>query len=336
VCSSDLTLLGTLEKMMGTAELCSRRWIWEQYDSQVGGDTAQLSGGDAGIVRVHGTNKGLAMTTDCTQRYCAADPVMGGRQAVVETYRNLCAVGATPLAITDNMNFGNPEKPLIMGQFVGAIQGIDEACRALDYPVVSGNCSLYNETNGQPILPAPVIGGVGLLDDVTKHATIGFTADGEAIFVIGATKGHIGQSLYLSMIHGKEDGAPPPVSLTVERRHGKFVRNLISEGGVTACHDVSDGGLLVALVEMALAGNRGCSLTANAADAGFWFGEDQGRYVVTVKDGDAFMARAESAGIPVLLVGQTGGGDITLDGASLELVRLRATHEGWLPAYMEG
>ena len=328
------TLLGTLEKMMGTEELCSRRWIWEQYDSQVGADTVINSGGDAALVRVHGTNKGLAMTTDCTQRYCFADPVMGGRQAVVETYRNICAVGGTPIAITDNMNFGNPEKPRIMGQFVGAIQGMDEACRALDYPVISGNCSLYNETNGEPIHPAPVIGGVGLLEDVTKHATIAFKAHGEAIFVIGTTKGHIGQSLYLSMIHGKEDGAPPPVNLTEERRHGKFVRNLIKEGGMTACHDVADGGLLVAVAEMALAGNIGCDLSVSATDAGFWFGEDQGRYVVTVKDSDAFMAKADSAGIPVLLLGQTGGDTITLAGANLDLAQLRKTHEEWLPKYM--
>ncbi len=330
------TLLGTLEKMMGTEELCSRRWIWEQYDSQVGADTVINSGGDAALVRVHGTNKGLAMTTDCTQRYCFADPVMGGRQAVAETYRNICAVGGTPIAITDNMNFGNPEKPRIMGQFVGAIQGIDEACRALDYPVVSGNCSLYNETNGEPIYPAPVIGGVGLLEDVTKHTTIGFKADGEAIFVIGKTKGHIGQSLYLSMIHGKEEGAPPPVNLTEERRHGKFVRNLIAEGGVTACHDVADGGLLVAVAEMALAGDIGCDLSVSATDAGFWFGEDQARYVVTVKDSDAFMAKADSAGIPVLLLGQTGGDAITLAGTNLDLAQLRKTHEEWLPKYMGG
>jgi len=328
------TLLSVLEKMMGSAELCSRRWIWDQYDSQVGADTAQLSGGDAAVVRVHGTNKGLAMVTDCTQRYCAADPVMGGRQAVAENYRNLCAVGATPIAITDNMNFGNPEKPRIMGQFVGAIQGMDEACRALDYPVVSGNCSLYNETNGQPIHPAPVIGGVGLLDDVTKFATIGFKAGGEAIFLIGASKGHVGQSLYLIQIHGKEKGAPPPVSLTAERRHGKFVRGLIAEGVLTACHDVSDGGLLGALGEMALAGNIGCQLTASATDAGFWFGEDQARYVVTVRDADAFQSKAEAAGVPYLLLGQTGGDEITLGGESLDLADLREAHEGWFPDYM--
>jgi len=329
------TLLGVLERMMGGPDLCSRRWIWEQYDSQVGADTVH-TGGDAAIVRVHGTGKGLAMTTDCTQRYCFADPVMGGKQAVAESYRNLCAVGALPLAITDNMNFGNPEKPRIMGQFVGAIQGMDEACRALDYPVVSGNCSLYNETDGQPIFPAPVIGGVGLLEDVTKHATIAFKAEGQAIFVIGETKGHIGQSLYLREIHGKEEGAPPPVNLAAERRHGEFVRKLISEGSVTACHDVSDGGLLVAVAEMALAGDIGCDLALKINDAGFWFGEDQARYVVTVTDAEVFTSRAGSEGIPCLLLGRTGGGAIRLAGIGLDLAILRAAHERWLPEYMKG
>jgi phosphoribosylformylglycinamidine synthase len=330
------TLLTVLRKMVGSPDLCSKRWVWDQYDCQVGADTAQTSGGDAAVVRVHGTNKGLAMTTDCTPRYCVADPVMGGRQAIVETYRNLCAVGAVPLAITDCMNFGNPEKPAIMGQFVGAIQGMGEACKALDYPVVSGNCSLYNETNGQPIASAPCIGGVGLLADVTRMATIAFKAEGEAIFVIGETKGHIGQSLYLREIHNREEGAPPPVNLTAERRHGKFIRNLIAAGELKTCHDVSDGGLLVAIAEMALAGDIGCRLETSATDTGFWFGEDQARYVVTARDADAFKAKIEAAGIPYLLLGQTGGDTLSLNGASVGLAVLREAYEGWLVAYMKG
>jgi phosphoribosylformylglycinamidine synthase len=328
------TPLSILEKLMGTADLCSRRWIWEQYDCQVGGDTAQGSGGDSGVVRVHGTQKGLAMTVDCTPRYCAADPVMGGRQAVAESWRNLCAVGALPIAVTDNMNFGNPEKPEIMGQFVGAVQGIAEACVALDYPVVSGNCSLYNETNGKPILPCPTIGGVGLLTDVAKAATIAFKEAGEHIFMIGTTLGHVGQSLYLREIFGREEGAPPPVALTAERRHGKFVRNLIAEGEVTSCHDISDGGLLVALAEMALEGDMGFVLSVKDGDAGFYFGEDQARYIVTVRDADAFEAKAEEAGIPHLLLGQTGGKALAVEGASLDLEKLRVTFEDWLPNYM--
>ncbi len=330
------TALSVLRKMLGSPDLCSRRWIWEQYDCHVGANTAQASGGDAAVVRVEGTNKGLAMTTDCSPRYCAADPVMGGKHAVVETYRNLSAVGAKPLAVTDNMNFGNPEKPRIMGQFVGACEGMKEACLALDYPIVSGNCSLYNETNGQPILPAPVIGGVGLLPDVSKHMTIAFKADGESIFVIGETKGHVGQSLYLRRMYGKEEGAPPPINLTAERRHGKFIRQLIADGEITACHDVSDGGLLVAVAEMAMAGGRGCKLDAPASEAGFWYGEDQARYVVTTRDPTGLMAKCEAAGVPFMLLGLTGGDQIALGGESVNLDWLRELHESWLPEYMEG
>ncbi len=331
----DATPFTVLQKLMASPDLCSRRWIWEQYDSLIGANTSQGPGGDAAVVRLDGSNKALAITVDCSPRYCAADPVMGGKQAVAGTWRNLCAVGAKPLAITDNMNFGNPEKPRIMGQFVGAVQGIKEACIALDYPVVSGNCSLYNETNGSPILPAPVIGGVGLIEDVTKAANIAFKGEGEAIFVVGETKGHIGQSLYLREIHGKEDGAPPPVHLTAERRHGKFMRTLIAAGDITACHDVADGGLLVALAEMALAGDVGCSLDVVDADAGFWFGEDQARYVITTKDADNFLEKAEAAEVPCLLLGQTFGKSLVIKGkGSLELSSLRTLHEGWLPHYM--
>jgi len=330
------TLVSVLKKMVGSPNLCSRRWIWEQYDCHVGANTAQSSGGDAAVVRVEGGNKGLALTVDCAPRYCAADPVMGGKHAVVETYRNISAVGAKPLAITDNMNFGNPEKPLIMGQFVGACVGMKEACIALDYPIVSGNCSLYNETNGSPILPAPVIGGVGLMADVSKQMTIGFKADGETIFVIGETKGHIGQSVYLAEIYGKEEGAPPPINLTAERRHGKFVRQLIADSAITACHDVSDGGLLVAIAEMALAGERGCKIESQAPDASFWYGEDQARYVITTRDPDAFIAAAEAAAVPYMLMGLVGGDALTLCGESVTIAWLREIHESWLPEYMEG
>ncbi|MDX2027506.1 MAG: phosphoribosylformylglycinamidine synthase subunit PurL [Alphaproteobacteria bacterium] len=329
------TPLTILQKLMACPDLCSRRWIWDQYDSLVGSDTAQGPGGDAAVVRIRDTRKALAMVVDCTPRYCLADPVTGGKQAVAETWRNLCAVGAKPLAITDNMNFGNPEKPHIMGQFVGAVQGIKEACIALDYPVVSGNCSLYNETNGSPINPAPVIGGVGLLDDVAKTVNTAFKTEGETIFVIGASKSHIGQSLYLREIHGCEEGPPPPVDLAVERKHGEFVRGLIAETQITACHDIADGGLLVALAEMALAGNLGCSLTSESADGGFWFGEDQGRYVVTTKQPEALEQKAKSASVPLARIGQTGGSAIALkDGAKLELAALRAAHESWLPDFM--
>ncbi len=328
------TPLTVLKKLMATPDLCSRRWIWEQYDSLVGSDTAQGPGSDAAVVRIRDTKKALAITVDCTPRYCLADPVAGGKQAVAETWRNLCAVGAKPLAITDNMNFGNPEKPRIMGQFVGAVQGIKEACLALDYPVVSGNCSLYNETNGSPINPAPVIGGVGLLDDVSKTVSIPFKAEGETIFVVGESREHIGQSLYLREIHGKEEGGAPPVDLQAERKHGEFVRGVIGDGLIAACHDVADGGLLVALAEMALGGNIGCTLSTSAT-AGFWFGEDQARYVLATKSPEALQNKAKTAGVPLTKLGSTGGKALALDGSgTLDLAELRAAHESFLPALM--
>src|SRR5207253_5731330 len=188
-------VIASLLKLIGSPDLRSRRWVWEQYDWSVMADTVQPPGGDAAVVRVHGSNKALAATTDVTPRYCKANPFEGAKQAVAEAWRNLTAVGAHPLAITDNLNFGNPEKPEIMGEIAAAIDGIGEACRALDFPVVSGNCSLYNETNGEAILPTPAIGGVGLLADVQRMATIAFRREGDAVILIGDTKGHLGQSI---------------------------------------------------------------------------------------------------------------------------------------------
>jgi phosphoribosylformylglycinamidine synthase len=324
-----------LVTLMGSPDLASRRWIWEQYDHMVMGDTVQRPGGDAAVVRIHGTDRGLAMTTDCTPRYVRADPVMGGRQAVAEAWRNLTAVGARPLAVTDNMNFGNPEKPAIMGQFVGACQGLGEACRALDFPVVSGNVSLYNETEGRAIPPTPTIGGVGVLDDLDRMATVAVKAEGEAVLLVGAVAadGWLGQSLYLRELCGREEGAPPPVDLDQERRVGDVVRGLIAAGRVSACHDVSDGGLLVALAEMALAGGIGMTLDGVADTPAALFGEDQGRYVVTVP-ADQADAVLSDLGTLARRVGTTGGDAMVIGGASVALSLLRDAHEGWLPGVM--
>jgi len=300
----------------------------------------QRPGGDAAVVRVNDGPKALALTCDVTPRYCEADPFEGGKQAVAEAWRNLTAVGARPLAVTDNLNFGNPERPEIMGQLVGCIGGIAEACAALDFPVVSGNVSLYNETNGRAILPTPTIGGVGLIDDFTKSATLAFKAPGDAILLIGETKGLLGQSLYLLEICEREAGAPPPVDLNAERANGDLVRALIVEGVATAVHDVSDGGLLVALAEMAMASGIGAELDrAPLAAHAFWFGEDQARYVVTVSVdlAERVMARARAAKVPARQLGLTGGDALTLDGERPILVaKLRERFEGWLPAYMAG
>ncbi|MBV9015445.1 MAG: phosphoribosylformylglycinamidine synthase II, partial [Alphaproteobacteria bacterium] len=266
----------------------------------------------------------------------------GGMQAVAESWRNLTAVGALPLALTDNMNFGNPEKPEIMGEFVGVIAGMRQACAALDYPVVSGNVSLYNETSGSAILPTPVIGGVGLIADASKAVGLALKRDGDALILVGEGKGHLGASLYVREIEGREDGPPPPVDLAAERRAGDFVRGAIEQGLVAACHDISDGGLLVAVAEMAMAGGRGAVLEAPPAGVpahGWWFGEDQARYVVETGDPNRLLTLAQQAGVPARRIGTVQGhgsaAELTLSGAgAISVAELTAANEAWLPGYM--
>ena len=336
------SLLGALESLMGSPHLSSRRWIWEQYDHMVMADTVQRPGGDAAVVRVHGTQKGLAISCDVTPRYCAADPREGAKQAVAECWRNLTATGADPLAITDCMNFGNPERPEIMGEFVEAVKGMADACTALSFPVVSGNVSLYNETNGVAIPPTPAIGGIGLIPDIAEMATIALKQDGDALILIGPEGGHLGQSLYQELASGGYEGAPPPVDLAAERRAGDFVRGLIREGRVSAAHDISDGGLLVAVAEMALAGGLGVALDATPEGRpahAAWFGEDQGRYLVAAAPDEAarILQEAAKAGIPARRVGKAAGDALKLPGeAPLLLSSLRTAHERWLPAFMGG
>ncbi|MFT8471076.1 phosphoribosylformylglycinamidine synthase subunit PurL [Acetobacter persici] len=340
---APVSLDAALLKMVGSPDLASRSWVWNQYDSTVGGQTVRRPGAaDAAIVKIEDTSLALAITTDCTPRYCHADPKTGGAQAVAEAWRNLTATGARPLAVTDNLNFGNPEKPEIMGQFVAAIEGMGDACRALDFPVVSGNVSLYNETR-QPdgsalaILPTPAIGALGVLDDVQKAVGLGM-AENKAVVLIGETRGELGQSIWLREILGREDGAPPPVDLAAEKRNGDFVRQEILSGTVSACHDLSDGGLLVAAAEMVMATGIGCEL--ESPDSGirpeaFWFGEDQARYLVCVENDAEFCARAEQAGVPARLIGQSGGNDLILpSGVTISAARLVAAHEAFFPALM--
>jgi phosphoribosylformylglycinamidine synthase len=336
-----------LLKLMASPNLASRRWIWEQYDQSVGADTVQRPGGDAAVVRVHGTKKALAITTDCTPRYVYADPFEGGKQAVAEAYRNLCAVGAKPLAVTNCLNFGNPQRPEIMAQLVGALEGMAEACRALDFPVVSGNVSLYNESKatggGSAILPTPAIGGVGLLEDWEKSATIAFKSEGEDIYIVGETWGALGQSHWLREILGRSAGQPPEIDLEAERKAAAWVRELISEGRITAVHDCSDGGLIVAIAEMALASGIGATLKPRPAlnvsragdisNAAWLFGEDQGRYIVTVPR-SSFNSIMVA---PVVLhrIGKTGGDCIRAPFMrDVPLADLRAAHEGFFPKLM--
>jgi len=324
--------------LIGSLDLCSRRWIWDQYDSMVGGQTAKRPGAaDAAIVRIEDSRRALAMTTDCTPRYCLADPEAGGAQAVAEAWRNITATGGLPLAITDNMNFGNPEKPEIMGQFAAAIRGMAAACTALDFPVVSGNVSLYNETEGRGILPTPAIGGVGVLEDVAQAVGLALRP-GLDLVLVGDTLGWLGQSLWLREIAGREAGAPPPVDLAAERRNGDAVRGWIRQGLVAACHDLSDGGLLVALAEMAMAGGTGAVLDAGPEGLpahGWWFGEDQGRYILAVADGAAVLAAAAAAGVPATHIGRSSGEDLVLPGGqSISVASLVEAHERTLPELM--
>ncbi|MDG2004586.1 MAG: phosphoribosylformylglycinamidine synthase subunit PurL [Novosphingobium sp.] len=324
-----------LLKLMASPDLASRRWIWEQYDSQVMADTLSIPGGDAAVVRVHGTNKALAITTDCTPRYCYADPYEGGKQAIAEAYRNLCAVGARPLAVTNCLNFGNPQRPEIMAQFVGCLEGMGDACRALDFPIVSGNVSLYNESKatggGSAILPTPAIGGVGLLDDYSKMATIGFKNEGDGIWLIGGRAAHLSQSLWLREILAREDGATPPVDLDKQRANGELVRRLIEEGKVNAVHDVSDGGILVTVAEMALANQELGAILDPIASTEEAFGEDQGRYLVTATRG---------VEVPnAICIGSTGGHLIEEcrgGGLNVPLPDLREASDSFFRDWMEG
>ena len=328
-----------LLKLMASPHLASRRWIWEQYDNRVGADTVQPPGGDAAVVRVHGTKKALAITTDCTPRYCYADPYEGGKQAIAEAYRNLCAVGARPLAVTNCLNFGNPQRPEIMAQFVGCLEGMAEACRALDFPIVSGNVSLYNESKatggGSAILPTPAIGGVGLLDDWERSATIAFKAEGEEIYLIAKEPvGHLGQSLWLRELHGRQDGAPPAIDLAYHLELGRALQELIRKGAVSAVHDISDGGILVAAAEMALAGGIGatiCNYDDDLPDHAWAFGEDQGGYIVTLREGH-YLDLPEACS---WFLGHTGGSTLVFaDVCEIPLADLRAAHEGFFPKLM--
>ncbi|RJX66891.1 phosphoribosylformylglycinamidine synthase subunit PurL [Altererythrobacter sp. N1] len=347
-----------LLKMIASPALASRAWIAGQYDSQVGADTLQ-TGGDAGVVRVHGTKKALAITTDCTPRYVYADPYEGGKQAIAEAYRNLSAVGAQPLAVTNCLNFANPQRPEIMAQFVHALDGMGDACRALDFPIVSGNVSLYNESKatggGSAILPTPAIGGVGLIDDYAQLASIGFKDGAQKIILLGADPQavpELGQSTWLSVCHGIEAGLPPRVDLEKERKHGEFVRSLIEDGRATAVHDVSDGGILVAVAEMALASGIGAHLITGAFEeyvdreknhhAWSMFAENQARYLVTEPhDAHVIEKVAEEAGIGCCVIGWTGGDVIRIgpdDQATIATVsidELREAHESFFRKWMD-
>ena len=346
--SSDITndapITNMLKTMLGHVDLASRRWIYEQYDSQVMADTIAGPGGDAALVRVHGSKRGLAMSTDCTPRYVEADPKMGGAQAVAEAYRNLSAIGATPLAITNNLNFGNPEKPEIMTQLVESVLGMGDAARQLDTPVVSGNVSLYNETDGKAIQPCPVIGMVGVIENVDDAVGNCFVAADQDIFVIGqsdkADDGWLGASIYQQ--HHGDDGiyAPPPLDLVAEQKTGSFVRQQILGGGINAAHDIADGGLAVTIAEMAMRSGFGAEIAVPKTGNlhGWAFGEDQARFVVTTADSQALIAAVKEAGIEITKLGMVSDqGELKFgDNDTISIADLNAVFEGCIPALMAG
>ncbi|WP_342075932.1 phosphoribosylformylglycinamidine synthase subunit PurL [Yoonia sp. SS1-5] len=308
-----------LKALISSPNYAAKHWVYEQYDQQVMGDTARTPGAGSGIVRVHGTDKSLAFTSDVTPRYVKANPVEGGKQAVAEAYRNLTAVGATPLATTDNMNFGNPEKPQIMGQFVGAIQGIGEAVKALDMPIVSGNVSLYNETDGTGILPTPTIGAVGIINHPDQMIN-GIIRDGHVLLLLGETTGHLGQSAFLAEVYGRADGDAPSVDLTQEKANGDFIRS--NHALITACTDLSDGGLALAAFELAEAAGVGVQLDID--DTPTLFGEDQARYLIACNfdQAEALMLAAGQAGLTLATIGKAGGDQIGFGGQTAPLADL--------------
>jgi len=307
----DIPLAEALQKMLSSADLSSRRWIYEQYDSDVMADTITGPGGNAAMVRIHNTDKGLAVCTDCTPRYVEADPFEGGKQAVCEAYRNISATGAKPLAVTNNLNFGNPEKQDIMAQIVGSVTGMGKACKALDTPVVSGNVSLYNETDGMAIQPCPVIGMIGIIDDWRRAIGAGLQEPGQALYVVGQSEktndGWLGCSVYAREIAGREGGAPPSVDLEAEAKNGQLVREAIAKGLASSAQDISDGGLLIAMAEMVMAGQCGAKITPPDSGSvhGWAFGEDQARYILAVRDAGEFAALCAAHQIEAVCIGET-------------------------------
>ncbi|UWQ81079.1 phosphoribosylformylglycinamidine synthase subunit PurL [Leisingera sp. S132] len=309
-----------LKALLSSPNYAGKQWVYEQYDTTVMGDTQRRPGAGSGIVRVHGTDKKLAFTSDVTPRYVKANPFEGGKQAVAEAYRNLTAVGAKPLATTDNLNFGNPEKPEIMGQFVGAIKGIGEAVAALDMPIVSGNVSLYNETDGKGILPTPTIGAVGLIA-AGEEPIIGEARDGHVALLVGETVGHLGQSALLAEVFNREDGDAPAVDLEAEKRNGEFIR--ANRELIKACTDLGDGGLALAAFEMAE--EAGVGVQIDAGDTPALFGEDQARYLIACNfdQAEALMLAAGQAGVAITTVGKFGGDMVKIGGSEAPLAELK-------------
>ena len=329
----DETIIDDLNKMISHPNLCSRKWIWEQYDHMVMADTIVRPGSDAAVVRVHGTNKGIAISTDCSPTYCRHNSFEGGKHAVVETWRNLVASGALPIAITDCMNFGNPEKPEIMGEFVECIRGMTDACSTLNYPVVSGNVSLYNETNGEGIYPTPAIGGVGLIKDLSKTMTISLKEEGNIICVIGKSNNHLGNSQYLSIIQNKEEGSTPSIDLDEELKNGRFILDCVKKNLLKSIHDIGEGGLLVAAAEMCISGNIGVNIDVSKEFLhGYFFGEDQSRYLIEINLNDIKKVNSLAAekNISIEEIGIIKGLELKINNVgAISIAALDKSHKHW-------
>ena len=333
----DKDPISILKDLIGSPNLCSRKWVWEQYDHMVMTDTILIPGGDSAIIRVHGTNKGLSITSDSTPRYCLSDPIEGGKQAVAEAWRNLIAVGSRPIAITDCMNFGNPEKEEIMGQFAGVVKGMIMSCNELDFPVVSGNVSLYNETNGKGINPTPVIGGVGVINNLDIFADHNFKRKDDIIIIIGKTDGHLSQSIYATELLNINTGLPPKVNLAEEKKNGLTIKSLIESSLVDTSHDVSDGGILIALTEMAIKNNIGFEIETDKSNSHrFLFGEDQGRYIISIKEENLIKVKKilQESNIIYTIIGATIDKIIKVNEEKIPIDEIKEIYENWFTKYL--
>ncbi len=326
-----------LLKLIGNHDLCSREWIWEQYDHMVMGDTIGMPGSESGVVKIHNIDKqALAITTDCTPRYCASNAHTGGMQAVCESYRNLCSVGALPLAITDCLNFGNPEKKEVMGQIVDAIRGISDACKKLSMPVVAGNVSLYNETEGKSIPPTPQIGAVGIIKNTDNQLSNKIRENNnQDIIVLGSTRGHLQCSIYAKEIAKIEKGCPPTINLDEELKHGKFILDLASLNLIDACKDLSDGGIGIALAELCIMSKVGCEIISpKSLNINEWlFGEDQARYIIITNNSEDIINKAKSINLEVSIIGKIKGNSYCVNNNKISIEKITNIRNNWFHNY---
>ena len=336
----NLKILQVLKKVLSSPNISNKEWIWRQYDHTVMGDTIQKPGGDSGVVRIHGTDKAVAATVDSSATYCWAHPLTGGKQVVCETWRNLISVGAKPIAITNCLNFGSPEKEENMGEFVECVQGIGEACKYLEYPVVSGNVSFYNQTKEIGIKPTPTIGGVGLIKNYKKMITMNFKEAGNQVLVIGKTEGHIDQSLFARLILDEKNGPPPEVNLFNEKNNGETLLNLIEKNYIKSAHDVSLGGIITAISKMCIKGNKGIELTIPKFlinEIEYFFAEDQGRYLIEVSKEDLknVIKILDKNSVHYDLIGKIIDNDMIINQKTkVTIDELKSYNTNWLKDYM--